>query len=130
MKGIQIKTKVANNMGDTYDGAFVVFGFPTQNYGGYNNQSQNHFFANTLEEFIERGEYTIKYVSYKKPEDVVQNPVRNFPLFTAAGIPVGTVIIKLTSDEQKAFSIDTLNQKVLQHFQKTFGEENVEMVEV
>ena len=124
MKGIQIKTKVADQMGNTYESAFVMFAISTQQRGG-NNGAQ----GGTVEELASRGEYFVLYRTYKTKEDAKLTPVRNFPLFTSDGTLVGDIVVKLTNDEKKDFGIKILNRKVLEHFQGIFGDENVEMVE-
>jgi len=124
MKGVSIKTAVSDQMGNTYEGAFVVFVISTQQRGG-NNSGQ----GGTVEELASRGEFYVLYRTYKTKEDARLAPMRNFPLFTSAGVPVGDVVIKLTDDEKKDFGIKILNQKVLTYFQDIFGADNVELEE-
>ena len=141
MKAIKINEKVTvyDVMGNEYNGAFIPFAISTQmpqelyqklqQHGQAQNYLQN-IAGQSLEELASRGVYTIEYRTFKSKESVTQIPMRTFELCkNNDAVRVGQIVVKLTPEEQKEFSIKTLNQKVLEYFSEIFGTENVELIQ-
>jgi len=136
MRGILIKTAVADNVDNIYEkGAFIPFAILLQNQSGNNNLfrggQRSAQREDTLEYFVRKGTYEVTYRAYKNRDDATTKKGQGkfFPLHTQQGDPVGQVVVTLTPEESKGFSEKLLNQKVLEYFAGIFGEGNVELAE-
>jgi membrane-associated HD superfamily phosphohydrolase len=85
----------------------------------------------TVEEIASRGQYVVEHRAYKSIEMLMNSPRRPLPLCKENdGVQLGTIVVELTPEECEDFGIKILTQKTTEFFEKIFGEENVELIDV